>query len=254
MPAPVIMVHGAFCGGWAFDRFRQPFEAAGHVCHAPDLPGHAGGGDRIALTGMSISRYAAVTADAIRACGEPPIVIGHSMGGLVAAMAACRAEVRALVMLSPSAPWGVAGATMEEAVSAVGLYSLGVYWAQAIEPDYGMARQFSLDRIADSEQQSIFDQMTPESGRALWETLNWWLDPFMTTRITSAAIAAPTLAIAGGKDRINAPGTVERTAALLDADFTLFPDMSHWTIGEPGWERVADKCLTWLGRQARAAA
>jgi ribosomal protein L9 len=29
-PAPVVMVHGAFCGGWTFDAFRAPFEAAGH--------------------------------------------------------------------------------------------------------------------------------------------------------------------------------------------------------------------------------
>ena len=31
MRAPVIMVHGAFCGGWTFDVFRAPFEAAGHA-------------------------------------------------------------------------------------------------------------------------------------------------------------------------------------------------------------------------------
>ena len=38
------MVHGAFCGGWTFDVFRQPFEAAGHTVQAPDLLGRGGQG------------------------------------------------------------------------------------------------------------------------------------------------------------------------------------------------------------------
>jgi hypothetical protein len=42
---PVVFVHGAFCGGWAFDSFREPFESAGFETHAPNLPHHARGAD-----------------------------------------------------------------------------------------------------------------------------------------------------------------------------------------------------------------
>ena len=40
---PIVMAHGAFCGGWAFEAFRQPFEAAGYDCLTPDLRGHGPG-------------------------------------------------------------------------------------------------------------------------------------------------------------------------------------------------------------------
>ena len=60
--------------------------------------------------------------------------------------------------------------------------------------------------------------------------------------------------IAGGEDRIHPPATVQRTAALLGADFQVFPDMSHWLIGEPGWESVAQACMAWAGREKRVAA
>ena len=63
MPAPIIMVHGAFCGGWVFDRFRRPFEAAGHAVLAPDLRGH---GDGRPVAGVSMGDYAAQIADARR--------------------------------------------------------------------------------------------------------------------------------------------------------------------------------------------
>ena len=222
MAAPIILVPGAFCGGWAFDRFREPLEADGRVCLTIDLPGHKDRGDRVAVTGVSMSRYAADVAQMAGRMDTPPVLIGHSMGGLIAAMAASRVRTSGVIMLAPSAPWGVAGATMEETVSAVGLYSLGAYWAQAIDPDYSLAQQYSLDRLPKLEREAAFARMVPESGRALWETLNWWLDPFMTTRIAPEPIRAPVLAIAGGQDRIHPPATVQRTATALSATSRCF--------------------------------
>jgi pimeloyl-ACP methyl ester carboxylesterase len=249
MRAPVIMVHGAFCGGWTFDSFRQPFEAAGHRVITPDLVGHDGVS---AVAGVSMSDYARQIAQLARTCETPPILIGHSLGGLVAQMAASRAKISKLILLAPSAPWGVSGASLEEAVSAVSLYTLGPYWMQAIAPDYGVVRRYSVDKLERPERKAIFARMTAESGRALWETLNWWLDPFMTTSVASPG--CPVLAIAGGQDVIHPPATVRQTAARLGGAVEVFPEMSHWLPGEPGWQAVARRCLDFIEAEDRAAA
>jgi pimeloyl-ACP methyl ester carboxylesterase len=251
MPAPVIMVHGAFCGGWVFERFSQPFESAGHAVSAPDLPGHAAGGSP---ANRSMSDYADHIARLCRDCPEPPILIGHSMGGLVAQLAATRAEVSALILLAPSPPWGVPAASMEEAVSAVSLYALGPFWLQAIDPDYALAKLYSLDRMEREDRKAVFARMVPESGLALWQTLNWWLDPFMTTLVAGARVGAPSLVLAGGRDVIHPPATVKLTAERLGARFEVLREMSHWLPGEPGWDEVAARCLTWLSEGRRAAA
>src|SRR5262245_58541371 len=107
------MVHGAFCGGWVWDRFRAPFEAAGHAVTALDLPGHEPGARAGAVTGLSMSDYARAVAEACRAQPEPPILIGHSLGGLVAQLAAARAPISDLILLAPSAPWGLTGTSLE---------------------------------------------------------------------------------------------------------------------------------------------
>ncbi len=242
----IIMVHGAFCGGWAFDVFREPFEANGYKCNAPDLRGHAPGTRLSAVAQISMSDFAADIVALIRAEPTPPIVIGHSLGGLVAQLAAAKAEVAALVLLAPSAPWGVAGGSLEEAASAFGLYALGPFWAQAVEPDQAVAHLYSLDRMDKIEGRAVAERMVPESGRALFETLNWWLDPFMTTQVDAGRIRAPVWVGSGGADLIHPPSTVSQTAARLNADVRVFEGMSHWLIGERGWGGVAEACLEWL--------
>jgi pimeloyl-ACP methyl ester carboxylesterase len=240
------MAHGAFCGGWVWDRFAEPFRQAGHRVLTPDLPGHAAGAPPDAARGLSMADYAGALAETTDALGSPPVLIGHSMGGLVALMAAMRTRVAGVVLLAPSAPWGVSGSSMEEAISAVSLYALGPYWAQAIQPDYASFRRFAVDRLPSAARHALHARMRRESGRALFETLNWWLDPFMVTAVDAARIAAPVLAIAGGHDVVHPAATVRETARRLGAAFEVMPDMSHWLLGEPGWEAVAARCLAWI--------
>lgn len=246
------MVHGAFCGGWIFEDFRKPFEAAGHEVIAPDLAGHDRDGKPAPIAGRSMADYAARVASLCAASPEPPVLIGHSMGGLVAQLAATRARVSRLILLAPSAPWGVSGNSLEEAASALGLYALGPYWLQAVDPDYRLARAYSFDRMEREDRRAAFARMSPESGLALWQTLNWWLDPFMTTMV--GRVDAPVLGVAGGRDVIHPPATVRQTIQRLGGQLEVMEAMSHWLPAEPGWRDVADLCLSWISADRKAAA
>ncbi|MBT2187027.1 alpha/beta fold hydrolase [Sphingobium nicotianae] len=84
--ASFLLIHGAWHGGWCFDRLRGPLEATGHVVAAPDLPGM--GGDARALGAASLSGWAAFVAEEARKLPSPVILCGHSRGGLVISQAA----------------------------------------------------------------------------------------------------------------------------------------------------------------------
>ena len=79
MPAPIIMTHGAFCGGWVFENFRKPFEAAGHTVLAPDLRGHGPNDGSEAVVGVSMTDYARDIAELCAAQTQPAILMGHSL-------------------------------------------------------------------------------------------------------------------------------------------------------------------------------
>jgi len=250
----IVMVHGAFCGGWAFERFRVPFEAAGFEVLAPDLRGHAAGDPPGAVVGVSMSDYAADVAALCEGLDEPPVLLGHSMGGLVAQLAARRAKVRALVLLAPSPPWGVAGSSLEEAATAFGVQMLGPFASGALAPDNGLMRAYSLDKMSRPEQEAAVARLRPESAQAVRETLNWWLDPFMTTSVGAGAIDAPALVISGDGDVVHSAATARATAQRIGATYREMPGMSHWLLGEPGWAQVAAVALRWLSDEISLAA
>jgi pimeloyl-ACP methyl ester carboxylesterase len=250
----IVMVHGAFCGGWAFERFRTPFEAAGFEVLAPDLRGHGEGEPSGAVVGVSMTDYAADIARLCAEQAEPPVLLGHSMGGLVAQLAARKAEIRALVLLAPSPPWGVAGSSLEEAATAFGVQMIGPFSSGALPPDRGLMRAYSLDRMPKSEQEAAVARLRPESAMAVRETLNWWLDPFMTTSVGAGAITAPSLVLSGQGDVVHSSATAKATAERIGAAFQVMPGMSHWLVGEPGWEDVAETALGWLSEAVSLAA
>ena len=249
------MVHGAFCGGWVYEDFRIPFEEAGYPVLAPDLIGHQPGASRQEVAGQSMTAYADAVAKLCAQQPEPPVLIGHSLGGLIVQLAAAKVDLAGLILLAPSAPWGVQGSSLNETMSAFSLYALGPYWAMAVDPDYPAARRYLFSRLARADRRTTFARMTAESGRALWETLNWWLDPFTTTLVTRASARSPVLAIAGALDPIHPPATVEATSRRLDGKTVTIDGLGHWLMGEPGWERVAATCLDWIeGLKSRDAA
>ena len=97
-----VLIHGAFHGGWCWRRVTPLLEAAGHTAIAPDLPGH--GADR--GRAVTLDDYVDAVVGHVRRCAAPPVLVGHSMAGVIIAAACERAPelIRRLVFVTAYLP------------------------------------------------------------------------------------------------------------------------------------------------------
>lgn len=97
----IVFIHMSWGGAWAFDFYTKFFAEAGYNCHALDLRGHGNsGGD---VSGATMQNYV----DDVRSVVESlnlrsPIIVGHSMGGLIALMYSSQYGSSATVSLDGS--------------------------------------------------------------------------------------------------------------------------------------------------------
>src|SRR3954470_1984081 len=115
MNTPVLMIHGMCCTGEVWSQFRSLFESRGVKVYTPTLRPELRVGMRArpprALGELTLADYVSDLEQEVdqieQETGMKPAVIGHSMGGLLAAALAARGRVSAGVFISPAAPAGV---------------------------------------------------------------------------------------------------------------------------------------------------
>lgn len=78
---PVVLVHGAWMGAWAWDDVAPRLEEAGHPTVVVELPAH--GDDGTAAADATLASYRDEVIAALDGLEGPAAVVGHSMGGMV---------------------------------------------------------------------------------------------------------------------------------------------------------------------------
>jgi pimeloyl-ACP methyl ester carboxylesterase len=76
-----VLIHGAWHGGWVWDKVARLLRQHGHEVHTPDLPGH--GSDTTPLSQVTLQAYVERVLATIDQCAQPVVLAGHSMGGIV---------------------------------------------------------------------------------------------------------------------------------------------------------------------------
>ena len=246
----IVMLHGAFSGAWSFDVFRAVLEEQGWDCHAPDLIYHGADkaqGDRLA--GVSLTRYTRQMQRFLARFPAPPVLLGHSMGCVIAQQLAAQGLARALILVGPAGRHGILPSADFEQQGSQGLMTLGPFWQTAVHANFEVALATSLNRIPPAQQRAVFDQFGPESGQALFELFFWMLDTGRATAVDTEAIRCPVLCVRGGDDRVVSRGTARATAAAYRGAALWEPrDHGHMLLVEPGAATIARRIARWAGR------
>jgi pimeloyl-ACP methyl ester carboxylesterase len=96
----IVMIHGMWAGGWVWSNYVPVFEGRGYRCLAPTLRHHDAPSlePPEALGRTSLLDYASDLQQEIEKLDQSPVLMGHSMGGLLAQMLGARGLAKALVL------------------------------------------------------------------------------------------------------------------------------------------------------------
>ncbi|MBX3662067.1 MAG: alpha/beta hydrolase [Burkholderiales bacterium] len=238
---PLLFVHGAFCGAWCWEEHFLPFFAGrGYDAWAVDLRGHAGNCEVAGLA--SIEDYVDDVLAAVRMIGSPPVLLGHSMGAVVAQRAWRRAQVPALGLLAPVPLQGLLGSSLMLALNSPEIFieinSLQMH--SGLHPASDRLRQaiFSTE-LPPREARAYLRRMRQESQRALFD-LCWPQQPW----IEPADI--PLRVFTAERDRLFPPQTLAGTAQWHGAEMEMLPGVAHALMLDAGWRQAATRIADWL--------
>jgi pimeloyl-ACP methyl ester carboxylesterase len=248
-PAPrpgapaLLLLHGAAGGAWVWDEgFGARLAASGHPVYALDFARSRGG----AASGLA--EYGEDLRAALAAIRRPAVLVGHSLGAIVAQRSLAETAVAGLVLLSPAPPEGLAWANWRLAMADPPLWRAV---ARMTEPRITAEEALTLRR-------GLFSAAMPEAlamrhlTRMGAESRNALLEAQVPQPVPPAwGLGKPCVVFGARRDRLVPADAVVRTAAWHAAPFMLLEEPGHMMMLDLGWDALADRVIAWLEESFR---
>ncbi|MFJ3639354.1 alpha/beta hydrolase [Streptomyces sp. NPDC090108] len=229
---PLLFVHGLGHAAWCWEHWLTAAAAAGHTAHAVSLRGHGGSGGR--LRTARLSHFADDVMHTAASLPRRPVLVGHSMGGLVVQQVLARYAAHAGVLVAPVPAHPALGSLLAVArrhpLDALRMMGGG---SLPLRPEYlfaGLPRE-------EARRQSA--RCGAESPPAQYQLL--FHRPPAAPRGR-----APVLVLATPDDRLVPVRDVRATARRYGAELREFPGMGHDLMLDRGWRAPLAALLDWL--------
>lgn len=258
---PVVLIPGMWSTDETLSELQQAFEEQGYRVEALCLPEHKpkadyNKSDKSRLARTSLQDYVDFVVARVRSHDVPPILVGHSMGGLLAQLVAARVPVNKLVLLSSAAPSGINGWSWSVIRTFGHNLLLFPLWRKVTEISESNVRYGIANSQSASVQKQVLENMTYESGMATFQLGVGGMLKSGFSRVDAKQIRCPILVIGGLADRIT-PIKVQRAIAKKygqQAELVELPQVCHWTVGGSNLPQVTSVIFDWLDEQLKIAA
>jgi alpha-beta hydrolase superfamily lysophospholipase len=254
----LMLIHGAWLSSNSWDTFAEYFENRGFAVSAPEWPRKQGDVENLRkdadeIEGLGLTEIVDHYASEIQALDEPPVLIGHSYGGLIVELLLDRGLGRAGVAMSPAPPKGILVlpfSTLKAAAPALAHPSKwhGIVTLTPEEFTYGFVNTFSPeDASAAYEKYAV-----PETGQIFYEAgfANFHLHPPTELHFKNGD-RAPLLIVGAEKDH-TVPASVSHKQykkyekSDAQTDYVEYPGRPHLMMVAEGWEEIAAGIESWI--------
>jgi non-heme chloroperoxidase len=238
--APVLCLHGLFAGSWVYERVLPLIAERGYPAAALSFRGHPPAAPVPTIGRTSIAAYCHDAFEAAREL-ERPIVIGHSLGGLIALLLASRNLVRAAVLVSSAPPRGIS-VFSRPLLLRMARYLPALLLSRPFVPTDADVDALVLNEVPAPERAAIRSRFVRDSGRAARQAALGVYD------VPLRSLRAPLLVVGAERDRFVPANVARRLARRYDATLHIAAGHGHFLFSEPGWEKEVATILDWIDR------
>jgi alpha-beta hydrolase superfamily lysophospholipase len=253
-----MLIHGAWLSARSWDMFAEYFESRGYTVSAPEWPRKEGDVEELReateeLKGLGLTEIVDHYEEHIRALPAPPVLIGHSFGGLIVELLLDRGLGRAGVAMSPAPPKGILVLPFSSLKAASPALAHPSRWHGVVpltleEFTYGFVNTFPQE-----EAEAAYERYAvPETGQIFYEAgfANFHLHPPTEVHFKSDD-RAPLLIVGAEKDK-TVPASLSKkqyekyAKSSVRTDYVEFPGRPHLMMVAEGWEEIAARIESWL--------
>lgn len=260
----IVLIHGLWMTPLSWEHWIDRYSAKGYHVIAPswprmDKPIEELRRDPDAIAGLGVEEIIDHYETIIRSLDEPPVIMGHSFGGLFTQILLDRGNGSAGVAIASAPVKGILllpFSTLRVSFPALS-NPFNTHKAAALTPE-----QFHYafgNLMNEEESRQAYDRYAvPGPDHVLFQAALANFNPHAATAVNFRNDhRAPLLLIAGGHDHISPASVIRANHHLYRqstavTDYHEFPEHSHYILGEPGWEKVADFALDWALRHVSA--
>jgi pimeloyl-ACP methyl ester carboxylesterase len=263
---PIVLIHGLWLTPHSWEGWKERFEARGHRVLAPAWPRMQGEVEDVRrdpspLNGLGVTEIVDHYDEIINGLDRPPVIMGHSFGGLMVELLLDRGLGAAGVAISPAPMKGVLRLPPAQLRSAFPVLSNPANRKKTVELTPKQFHYAFTNTMSEEDAKAAYDRyQVPGPGRVIFQAAFANFSPHAPTKVDFHKDDRAPLLVMGNDQDHTVPASVSREAAKrlgkskAVVDYKEYADRPHFTAGAPGWEDVADYALEWANRHAGAAA
>lgn len=241
---PLVFVHGAYAGAWTWEPHFLPYFAQnGYEAHAVSLRGHAGSDGHESLPFARLSDYVDDVERVMDTLDAPPVLIGHSMGGMVVQKILHRRRVPGAVLMASAPPHGLLTSWISMSLFhphvLMQLWLAQMFGPRAVNLQI-LKRALFSDGLSDQDALRYVPRFEAESVMVILDMLALDLPP------STRRLDLPVLVLGAGNDVFIPRGAVDQTARTYGTRSEFFPESAHALMLDPRWLAVAERVRDWL--------
>ncbi len=261
-PNSIVLINGLWMTALSWENWVKRYTGQGFQVIAKSWPGmdidiEQLRRDPTPIARLGISEIVDHYEKIIRGLDSPPIIIGHSFGGLMTQILIDRGLGAAGVAIAPAPVKGIIFlpfSTLKVTFPALSNPSNN-HRAVPLTPE-----QFHYaftNNLSESDSLAVYQRYAvPGPDHVLFQAAFANFNPLAPTAVDfHNSDRAPLLLISGGADHVSPPSVVEANFKLYGkstavTEYREFPERTHYTLGQEGWEEVADYALDWALQHA----